>query len=105
MDIAAPERTNGEQAGILFLASCGQDAVTKFDWSVLYCYTTKNVGVTMSSKKLLRDKQVIEMLSISRSNWWRGVREGRYPQPIKLGPRTTCWRESDILKLIEDRSE
>ena len=26
--------------------------------------------------------------------------QGKYPQPIKLGPKTTCWRESDILALI-----
>lgn len=39
-------------------------------------------------------------LPISKAAWWKGVAEGKYPQPIKLGPKTTCWRESDVLSLI-----
>ena len=39
---------------------------------------------------------------ISRSAWWAGVRTGRYPKAIKLGPRTTAWRAEDIHKLIDN---
>jgi predicted DNA-binding transcriptional regulator AlpA len=39
-------------------------------------------------------------LPISKSSWWAGVASGKYPSPIKLGARTTCWRESDVLALI-----
>jgi len=49
--------------------------------------------------RLLRLKQILEIIPISRSSGYQGVKEGRYPQPIKLGPRTTCWREFDINKL------
>ncbi len=37
---------------------------------------------------------------VSRSTWWEGVRSGRYPQPVKLGPRITAWRVEDIRSLI-----
>jgi len=40
-------------------------------------------------------------IPVSRSSWWAGVRDGRFPPPIKLGPRTTVWRVEDILKLVE----
>jgi prophage regulatory protein len=40
-------------------------------------------------------------LPISRSSWWAGVATGRYPKPVKLGPRITAWRVVDIRKLIE----
>ncbi|MCS3896256.1 putative DNA-binding transcriptional regulator AlpA [Bradyrhizobium japonicum USDA 38] len=40
-------------------------------------------------------------LPIGRSTWWQGVRDGRYPKPVKLGPRITAWRVADVLKLIE----
>jgi hypothetical protein len=58
--------------------------------------------------KLLRVKQIIGdksqgiqgYIPISKSSWWAGVAKGKYPQPIKLGPRTTCWRESDIVRII-----
>lgn len=50
---------------------------------------------------LLRLRQVLDLIPISRSAWWAGVRAGRYPRPLKLSPNTTCWRAADILKLIE----
>lgn len=40
------------------------------------------------------------LLPISRSSWWDGVRTGKYPSPIKLGPKTTVWRASDIHALL-----
>ncbi|HXD35423.1 MAG TPA: AlpA family phage regulatory protein, partial [Rhodanobacter sp.] len=33
--------------------------------------------------------------------WWNGVRSGRFPKPVKLGPRTTAWRVEDIRALID----
>jgi predicted DNA-binding transcriptional regulator AlpA len=50
--------------------------------------------------RLLRVRQVLERIPISRSAWWLGVSEGRYPKPIKLGPRTTAWLEQDVDELI-----
>ena len=39
---------------------------------------------------------------ISKSAWWAGCRSGRFPSPVKLGPRTTAWRVEDIRKLIAE---
>ncbi|NDU91297.1 MAG: AlpA family phage regulatory protein [Ferrovum sp.] len=41
------------------------------------------------------------LIPIGRSSWWNGVRTGRFPKPVKLGPRTTVWRVEDILSLIK----
>jgi len=30
-----------------------------------------------------------------------GCRSGRFPKPVKLGPRTTAWRAEDIAALVE----
>ena len=54
---------------------------------------------------LLRLTGVLKILPISASSWWQGVRSGKYPTPLKLGPRTTCWRASDILQLISKFDE
>jgi prophage regulatory protein len=40
-------------------------------------------------------------IPVSKSTWWAGVKAGRYPKPIKLGPRITAWRVEDIRALIE----
>lgn len=50
---------------------------------------------------LLRLPQVLAVFPVSRSAWWAGVKAGKYPAAVKLGPRTTAWRASDIKALIE----
>lgn len=40
-------------------------------------------------------------IPVGKSTWWAGVASGRFPKPLKLGPRTTCWRAEDIRALIE----
>lgn len=42
-------------------------------------------------------------IPVSKSTWWQGVKEGRFPQSQKLGPRTTVWRAEDIRALFEGR--
>jgi predicted DNA-binding transcriptional regulator AlpA len=41
------------------------------------------------------------IIPVSKSSWWQGVKDGRYPQSVKLGPRTTAWRIEDIRTLME----
>ena len=58
----------------------------------------------MMNPKLVRERDIVRphgILPISRSTWHAGVASGRYPQPIKLGPKITAWRLEDIEKLIE----
>ena len=40
-------------------------------------------------------------IPVGRSTSWAGVKSGRFPKPVKLGPRTTAWRAEDIRALIE----
>jgi len=42
-------------------------------------------------------------IPVSKSTWWQGVKDGRFPKPEKLGPRVTVWRAEDIRALYEDR--
>ena len=42
------------------------------------------------------------IIPVSKSTGWQGVKDGRYPQPVRtLGQRITVWRVEDIRKLIE----
>ena len=57
----------------------------------------------------LRLKQIVgdakagipPIIPVKKSTWWAGVKSGIYPQPVKLSARTTAWRVSDILELVE----
>jgi predicted DNA-binding transcriptional regulator AlpA len=53
------------------------------------------------NEKLLRLKQVLKIITISRSELWRKVKSNILPTPIKLSPAVTVWRYTDILSFIE----
>ena len=57
-----------------------------------------------NNNTLLRLPQVLAIIPISKSAWWQGCKDGRYPKPIKLGPRTTVWRSADISALVRELS-
>jgi len=49
---------------------------------------------------LLRVPHITDRMGISRSGWWKGVKDGKFPQGIKLSPRVTVWKSSEIDSLI-----
>ena len=49
---------------------------------------------------LWRLPTVLAHVPVSKSEWWHGIKTGRYPAGIKLSPRVTAWRSSDIRSLI-----
>jgi prophage regulatory protein len=44
----------------------------------------------------LRLPQVLEIIPISKSTWWAGIHDGRFPKPVRLTKRTSAWRRKDI---------
>jgi len=64
--------------------------------------------IDFNSKRLLRIQEIITPngpIPVGKSTWWDGVKSGRFPQPIKLGPRITVWREEDIEALLANGAE
>ena len=49
--------------------------------------------------------QVLYVLGIGKTSLWQGIKTGKYPAPIKLGPRTTVWRVEDIRAVIDQYSK
>lgn len=41
------------------------------------------------------------LIPVSKSTWWKKVKEGTYPAPVKLSEKCTAWRAEDIHNLIE----
>jgi prophage regulatory protein len=50
------------------------------------------------------DPPIPAIYPVSRSTWWQGVRDGRFPKPVKLSKRCSAWRVTDIKALVEDIS-
>jgi predicted DNA-binding transcriptional regulator AlpA len=56
-------------------------------------------------RKLLRRKQVLQLIQMGRTALDRAVREGRFPQPITVfeGGRVIAWDEQEVLNWLEER--
>ena len=57
-------------------------------------------GLSLPTTGYLRLPQVLALFPVSRSAFYLGIKEGRYPAPVKLGKRTSAWRVEDIATLI-----
>lgn len=62
--------------------------------------TMKHTRPELPETGFVRLPQILALIPISRSAWWAGVREGKFPQGIKLGSKTTVWRAEAIRALI-----
>jgi prophage regulatory protein len=41
------------------------------------------------------------LIPVSKSTWWAGIKTGRYPKPMNLGPRIRGWRVEHVHALIK----
>jgi prophage regulatory protein len=53
--------------------------------------------------QILGDKKrnLPPIIPVGKTSWYEGIKAGKYPPPIKLGPRTSVWRAEDIRALLE----
>ena len=50
---------------------------------------------------LIRLPQVLALVGLSKSTWWKLVREQRAPAGVKLSDRCTAWRAAEVSAWIE----
>ena len=50
---------------------------------------------------LLRCRDVQRMLALSKSSIYAMIRDGKFPRPIRLGPRAVRWRADEIAEWTE----
>jgi prophage regulatory protein len=60
-----------------------------------------NGNTPIPADGFLRLPEVLRFIPVSRSTWWAGVKSGRYPGAVKLGPRITAWKAADIRALVD----
>ena len=56
-------------------------------------------------EKILRRQAVMEMLGISSATLHRRIKDGSVPAPLRLGPNSVGWKESNILAVIAGYEE
>ncbi|MET0106309.1 MAG: AlpA family phage regulatory protein [Sedimenticola sp.] len=56
----------------------------------------------MASTHLLRIDQVIEQTARSRASIYADIKKGTFPPPVKIGPRSSRWREDEVQTWIDN---
>lgn len=59
----------------------------------------------MTQHKLLRAKEVAEMVGLSVSTFYGLIRQNKFPKPLKTSENTVAWRYSDIVGWIDSLEE
>jgi prophage regulatory protein len=72
----------------------------------------EHIGV-LSESGFLRLPQIVgdpnsvprvpPLVPVGKSTLWAWVKAGKFPEPVKLGPRTTVWRVADVRAWLENR--
>ncbi len=50
----------------------------------------------------LRLPQILEIIPVSRSTWYRGVKSGRYPQSVRLSARAAGWKIETVKNCVAE---
>lgn len=56
---------------------------------------------TLPATGFLRLREVLKIVPVGKTAWYKGVKEKRFPAPVLLGPRTAAYRVEDIAALIK----
>lgn len=59
-----------------------------------------------TGKRPVQPRQgITPIVPVSRTTWWRGVKEGRFPAGVKLSGGITVWRVEDIREYLQKSGE
>ena len=53
--------------------------------------------------KLLKFAEVTALTGIGRSQLYRRISEGDFPQPVRVGPKSIRFREDDVQEWVNSR--
>ncbi|MXO66278.1 helix-turn-helix transcriptional regulator [Altericroceibacterium endophyticum] len=58
---------------------------------------------TQPKDRLLTIREVMQRTSLSRSYVYHLVKQGDFPEPIKLGPKCTRWSERALDQWLQEK--
>ena len=53
--------------------------------------------------KLLTQKQVVDLVGLSRTTIWRLERAGQFPRRLQVSTKAVRWNQAEIVDWIESR--
>lgn len=61
----------------------------------------QNVDPVLPEDGFLRLAEVLRLVPVSKTAWFKGISEGRFPRGVKLTKRAVGYRSADIRALLE----
>lgn len=52
-------------------------------------------------RRLIRMRELPEITGLSRTELYRRIKSGTFPQPIRIGAQSVAWRSSDINRWLD----
>lgn len=49
----------------------------------------------------MRQKEILTVFPVSSATFWRRVKDGEFPKPVKLSERVTVWRRGEVEAYLE----
>ena len=47
-------------------------------------------------------RQVLGIVPVSKTTWYQGIKEGRFPRPLQISAKRVGWLASQIKRVVED---
>jgi prophage regulatory protein len=57
----------------------------------------------MEANSLIRIKDLVKIIPISRASIWRLSKAGKFPRPIRRAARATAWKRVEIEAWLKER--
>ncbi|MEC6393403.1 AlpA family phage regulatory protein [Acinetobacter pittii] len=59
----------------------------------------------MEIDRRVRAKEFMMLMSIGRTKFYRMIKNGEIPQPIKVSEKEVFWHESSVKKVVEKHKD
>lgn len=56
-----------------------------------------------NKEEFLRLKQVKSLIGLCRSSIYNKINEGTFPRPVRLGPQSVAWLQSEVQLWMSER--
>ncbi len=63
--------------------------------------TKENSEYILPEIGFVRLPVILKIFPVGKSTWWQGIKDGKYPKPVKIADRAVAWRVEDIKSLIK----
>jgi predicted DNA-binding transcriptional regulator AlpA len=61
-------------------------------------------NINLPETGFVKLQTILQFIPVSQTTWRQGVKDGIFPEPVRVGGKVTLWRVEDIKKLIKGYS-